>query len=562
MSESNPGDVREPGLRYPGDAREPGTNDFAPLAERIIDELLTADPALASTAGDHRQDHRLPDYSVDGVAARAAMLRDASGALSGVDIDALDEADRVDHEQLLSLVERSLFHLTEVREHEWNPLAYNPGALLHHLVDRPFAPVPERLESVAARLAAVPDSLEVARAALRDCPRIHLETAVDQFRGTAAYIKDEVPALCAQAPAMWSTVELVAADAVAALEGFVDWLTQQAAAADPGRDPRLGRRLWEAKLWHTLDTELSAAEVLRLAREELERVGAEIQRAATELVGGRPDDDTVRQALNRLADEHPDNDSIVGLARVALDETTDFVRTADLVSLMDDPCVIQEMPEFARGVSVAYCDAPGPLESASVPTVYCIAPTPATWTGERIESFYREYNNHMVRNLTVHEAMPGHFLQLAHARRYAASTRIRAVARSGSFIEGWAVYAEEFMAEHGFGGLPMRLQQLKTQLRMIINAILDQAIHCDGMTEGEAMALMTRRGFQEEGEATGKWRRALLTSTQLSTYFVGYCEVAAIGKARPEGVTTREWHDRMLSHGSAAPRHLHSLLLG
>jgi uncharacterized protein (DUF885 family) len=168
----------------------------------------------------------------------------------------------------------------------------------------------------------------------------------------------------------------------------------------------------------------------------------------------------------------------------------------------------------------------------------------------------------MVRNLTVHEAMPGHFLQLAHSRRYAGSTRVRSVARSGPFIEGWAVYAEQVMAEHGFGGLPIRLQQLKMQLRMTINTILDQAVHCDGMTEGEAMALMTQRGFQEEGEAAGKWRRALLTSTQLSTYFVGYSEVAPIGAARPAGVSVRDWHDRMLSQGSPSPRHLRGLLLG
>jgi uncharacterized protein (DUF885 family) len=535
---------------------------FAGLAERIIDELLAADPGLASTAGDHRQDHRLPDLSADGVAARVAMLGDASDALSGVDTDDLDVAERVDHEQLLSLVERSLFQLTEVREHEWNPLAHNPGGLLHALVARPFAPAVERLEAVAARLAAVPDALDTARAVLLDCPRIHLETAVDQFRGTAAFVKDEVPVLCAQAPAMWSTVELVAGDAVAALESFADWLSQRATAADPGRDPRLGRRLWEAKLWHTLDTELTAAEVLRLARENLDRVLDEIRTASAELVGGRADDDTVRAALNQLAGEHPGNDSIVGLAQLTLDETTDFVRANGIVSLVDDACVIQEMPEFARGVAVAYCDAPGPLESAAVPTFYCIAPTPAGWTAERVDSFYREYNDHMVRNLTVHEAMPGHFLQLAHSRRYTGSTRVRAVARSGPFIEGWAVYAEQVMAEHGFGGLPIRLQQLKMQLRMTINAILDQAVHCDGMTEGEGMALMTGRGFQEEGEAAGKWRRALLTSTQLSTYFVGYSEVAAIGAARPDGVSVQEWHNRMLAHGSPSPRHLRGLLTG
>jgi len=535
--------------------------EFVPLAERIIDELLAADPGLASRAGDHRFDDRLPDVSAPAVAARVAMLRDASGALSGVDTDDLDLADRVDHEQLLSLVERSLFALTEVREHEWNPLVHNPGELLHALVSRPFAPVEQRLESVAARLAAIPEALATARALLVYCPRIHTETAAGQLRGTASFVRTEVPALLAGAPGLASTVEPAVAGAVTALDEFAEWLSARAAAAGPeGRDPRLGRRLWEAKLWHTLDTELTAGDVLRLARENLERISEEIRVAAAELVGGRPDDDTVRAALNQLADEHPDNSSIVDLARLTMDETTSFVTANDLVSLVDDPCEILEMPEFDRGVAVAYCDSPGALEPPGLPTYYCIAPTPADWSAERVESFYREYNNHMVRNLTVHEAMPGHFLQLAHGRRYTASTRVRAVTRSGPFCEGWAVYAEQVMAEHGFGGRPIRLQQLKMQLRMTINAILDQLVHCEDLTEGEGMALMAGRGFQEEGEAAGKWRRALLTSTQLSTYFVGYSEVAAIGAARPAGVPLGRWHDTMLSHASPAPRHLRTLL--
>jgi uncharacterized protein (DUF885 family) len=534
--------------------------EFVPLAERIIDELLAADPAMASGAGDHRYDDRLPDLSATAVAARVAMLRDASGALSGVDTDDLVEAERVDHEQLLSAVERNLFALTEVREHEWNPLAHNPGTLLNMLTSRPFAPAEQRLEALAGRLAAIPDALATARAVLVDCPRIHLETGASQFAGTAAFVRTEVPALLAGAPSLASTVEPAAAAAIEALTGFSGWLRERASATDEGRDPRLGRRLWEAKLWHTLDTELTAGDVLRLARENLDRIGEEIRQAAVELVGGRADDDTVRTALNQLAQDHPDNDTIVELARLTMDETTSFVVEHDLASLVDDPCVILEMPEFARGVGVAYCDSPGALETASLPTYYCIAPTPAGWSADRVTSFYREYNDHMVRNLTVHEAMPGHFLQLAHGRRYVGSTRIRALTRSGPFCEGWAVYAEEVMTRHGFGGLPIRLQQLKMQLRMTINALLDQLVHCEDQTEGEAMALMIERGFQEEGEAAGKWRRALLTSTQLSTYFVGYSEVAAIGAARPAGVELGRWHDTMLSHGSPAPRHLRTLL--
>ncbi|MFC8846136.1 MULTISPECIES: DUF885 domain-containing protein [unclassified Micromonospora] len=534
---------------------------FVPLAERIVEALLESRPGLATSAGEHRYDDRLPDLSTDALAADRAMLKDAADALSELDPDSLDTDESVDHALLTALVDRALFESDEIRSHEWDPLRHNPGPLLHALLARPYAPADVRLTSLAGRLAAVPDALATARATLRDVPRVHAETAVGQFTGAAALVRDEVPRLLAEEPGLRDRVEPAATAAIAALEEFVAWLRAGLAAdAGPGRDPRLGRRRWEARLWHTLDTELGAAEVQRRAWANLDRVTAEIREAAVELVGGPADDETVRRALGLLAAEHPDDHTIVDLASVALDEATDFVRAHDLVTLVDDPCVIQEMPEFARGVAVAYCDSPGPLEIAPVPTFYCIAPTPADWPPARVESFYREYNDHMIRNLTVHEAMPGHFLQLAHARRHVGPTRVRALARSGPFVEGWAVYTEELMVGLGFGGLPVRLQQLKMQLRMTINALLDQLVHCDDLPEAEAMALMTGRGFQEEGEAAGKWRRALLTSTQLSTYFVGYSEVTEIAALRPAGVSVREWHDAMLAHDCPPPRHLRTLL--
>ncbi|HLL66185.1 MAG TPA: DUF885 domain-containing protein [Micromonosporaceae bacterium] len=537
--------------------------DFVPLAEMIVDAVLETSPALAGFVGDHRFDDRMPDLSPDGVAADVAMLRDADSALSAVDPDALVGEDRVDHEMLQSLVERALFELTEVREHEWNPLEHNPGTLLYNLIARPYAPAEQRLTALAVRLAAIPDLLATARTVLTDCPLVHLETAIGQFTGTGALIRDEMRPLLEEAPELAETVEPLRRQAVRELGTFVGWLREQAEvaqAAGGGRDPRLGRRIWEAKLWHTLDTELPATEVIARAQANLDRVTAEMRELAAKMTGAPATDETVRAVLGRIAEEHPDNTSIVDLAKVTMEETTAFVRDHELVSLVDDPCVIMEMPEFARGVAVAYCDPRGPLETADVPTYYCIAPTPEDWPAERVASFYREYNNAMVRNLTVHEAMPGHYLQLAHSRRFRGSTRVRAVGLSGPFVEGWAVYAEEMMIEYGFGGDAVRMQQLKMQLRMSINAILDQLVHCAELPEADGMALMTGRGFQEEGEAAGKWRRALLTATQLSTYFVGYTEVSAIGRARPQGVSLQEWHDRMLAHGSPPPRHLRALL--
>src|SRR5207248_11167116 len=195
-------------------------------------------------------------------------------------------------------------------------------------------------------------------------------------------------------------------------------------------------------------------------------------------------------------------------------------------TVIDDPVEIIQMPEIRRGVAVAYCDPPGPLETGDVPTFFAISPTPADWPPERVRSFFREYNAHMIHNLSIHEGIPGHVLQLSHRRRFRAPTDVRGAFWSGSFVEGWAVYAERVMTEHGYRGDGLKMQQLKMQLRMIINAILDARVHGHGMTEAEAMRLMVERGHQEEGEAVGKWRRTLLTSAQLSTYYVGYTEVS------------------------------------
>jgi hypothetical protein len=533
-------------------------HDFVQLTEHIVDALLEADPQLASTAGDHRFDDRLPQLSAEAVADDVAMLRDAAGALTQVDIDALDQQAQVDHAVLLARVERALFERTEIREFAWNPLVHNPGSLLYDLIARPYAPAEERLTSIASRLSAIPDALADARGVLDDIPRVHAETAAVQFAGTAALVRDELGELFSAAPALGKGVAPLQERAAAELDAFAGWLQERVQTA--GREPRIGRRLWEARLWHALDSELTAKQILERAEANLERVSAELRETAAAFLDAPATDETARAALDRLAENHPDNATIVARAKVALDEATAFVREHDLLTLLDDPLVIMEMPEFARGIAVAYCDSPGALETADLPTFYCISPTPGDWSAERVRSFYREYNDHMLRNLTVHEAMPGHFLQLAHGRRFRGATRARALGFSGPFVEGWAVYAEELMVEQGFGGVPIRLQQLKMQLRMSINAILDQRVHCDDMSEAEAMALMVDRGFQEEGEAAGKWRRALLSSTQLSTYFVGYTEVSDIARRRPSDVTLREWHDRMLSHGSPPPRHVRALL--
>ena len=527
------------------------SSQFTERAQRVVDALLETEPETAAWAGDHRFDDRLPDYSPDALARRRSMLTEASHALVEVDADGLDAADAVDLEILTNQVASRMFELAETRDHEWNPLLYNPGPLLNTLLLRPTAPPAERLASLADRLAAVPDALATARANLTDVPEVYAATGAEQFRGTAALIRGQTPILAAEAGAAVDTEP-----AAAACEGFADWLAE----LPDGRSPRLGRRLWDAKLWHTLETPMPGKAIAERAWTRLEEVSAELDAVAAELAGEPASTQLTARVLQRLAADRPGNDTIMDAARRSLADTSDFVRDHDLVTVPADRLEVVVMPEFARGVAAAYLDPPGMLDAPEVPTFYAISPAPADWDAERVASFYAEYNHHMVRNLTVHEAMPGHHLQLSHARAYRGNTRIRDIAASGTFIEGWAVYAEELMAANGYGGPEVRTQQLKMQLRMIINAILDRGVHCDDLDEAQAMELMTQRGFQSETEAAGKWRRALLSSTQLSTYFVGYTEVRAIADACPRGTPDRAWHDAMLAHASPAPQHLNTLL--
>src|SRR5215475_11681858 len=174
--------------------------EFPPVADRIVDALLAASPSAATFAGDHRFDDRLDDFSADAVVERVTMLREASDTLAAADIDEYDVAEQVDHAILQARVDQELFELTEVREHEWNPLLHNPGALIETLIEHPTAPPEVRLASLTARLAAVPDALATARATLRGMPQIHVETGARQYAGTAALVRDGVPRLLADAP--------------------------------------------------------------------------------------------------------------------------------------------------------------------------------------------------------------------------------------------------------------------------------------------------------------------------------------------------------------------------
>ena len=544
--------------------------EFEALADQYVESLLERYPEFATSLGDHRHDARLNDYTADGVAAGIAWNQAYLERTDGIDPARLSPGHAVDFEILRNHLRFSIWSAEVLREHEWNPLRYNVGNALYSLLAREFAPIEERLENLRERLLGVGAVVEAARANLSNPPRVHTETAIRQNAGTASLIREDLDEILTRAPEMATSLAPAREFAARTLEAYGAWLRDDLLPRSNGTF-RIGPDKYRTKLAFTLQSDLAMEEILERAERRLAELHGELYETALPLYremhpDAPPDVDRkalIRAVLEELANSHPTDESIVEDARRSLVEVTEFTRAKRLVTVPEQPLQIIVMPEFRRGVSTAYCDSPGPLEKHGE-TFYAISPTPEDWTAERKLSLYREYNDDMLRDLTVHEAIPGHFLQIAHSNRAEAPTLIRSIFYSGTFVEGWAVYAEQVMAEHGFGGARFKMQQLKMLTRAVINAILDQKIHAGSMTEQEAMDLMMQEGFQEDGEAAGKWIRAQLTSAQLSTYFVGIAEHNDMRRAwTARNGPISDWqayHDMVLSHGSPPARYVRSLL--
>jgi uncharacterized protein (DUF885 family) len=547
---------------------------FDALGELFLEEWLARNPVSATYLGDHRFDGAWPDVSVEAEAEELAWARDLQFALSHIDVGALDPEQVVDAAILVHQLEYGIFATQQLRSWETNPLyaAYTVSSGLDGLVSREFAPIEQRMVSLQARLEGLPVFLDQAKARLGTPSAVHTQTAIDQVGALVSWVggplREQFP------EPQRAGLEAAADGAEQALRDYHSFLEQELLPRSDA-DFRLGQERWERKLQYSLDTELSAQQLQdhawALLESTTEEMAAEAAAYWPQLFPDEPlppvEDEASRAALiervmDRIADDHADDETIIAAAQATLEQATAFVAEHRLVSLPDEPVEIIVMPEFKRGVSIAYCDAPGPLEEVRE-TFYAIAPPPASWPEQRRESFYREYNQAMLHELTIHEAMPGHFLQLAHDARF--DSPVRAVFSSGPFVEGWALYAEWLMAELGYGGPAVRLQRHKMVLRLCLNAIIDHGVHAGAMEREEAMALMMERGFQEEGEAEGKWTRAQLTSAQLSSYLVGLIEVMAIRRAYEAQAGSDfdllGFHDELLAHGSPPPRHLATLLV-
>ena len=554
---------------------------FAALSKRYLDEGLALSPVAATQIGDHRHDAQLDDLSEAGRRKTLDWSKAMLAELGRIDAGALSRENQVDALILRNALEGAIWDLETFQSWAWDPQVYSglAGGAIYNLMAREFAPLPQRLKSATARMEKIPALLAQARANLDPArvPRTHAETVAKQNKGVLSLIDTFITPNLAQLQGE-ERARLQAA--IATLRKAVDehqaWLDGTLVPNAKG-EFRIGAALYDQKLKFSLNSSLTRADIKQRAQAELERVRAQMYQVAQTVLKDRPgapalpdaptpdqQQAAIEAALELAYADKPRRDEVVDFAKYTLDVATKFTRAKDLVTVPDDPVKIILMPEFQRGFSVAYCDSPGPLDKG-LDTYYAISPIPEDWTETQVDSFLREYNKRMIHVLTIHEAMPGHYLEGVHSAKFPST--LRAVLRSGVFAEGWAVYTERVMADAGYlDSDPLfRLMQLKFYARAVANAILDQGLHVENWTKQQAMDLMVKQTFQQEREAEGKWVRAQLSSGQLATYFVGAQEHFDTRKAWEARLGDRfdlkQYHDKVLSYGAPPVRFARQLML-
>ena len=499
---------------------------FQAFGDRVVDEYLKLSPVNATQLGDHRYDALMPDVSVAGRAAVRAFAERTLAELARFDSQHLSRENQVDAILLKDQLDYLLFSDARLQDWAWDPLTHAQTAATQN----------PGIDSLVAEILAKKDALP----------------AADQAR-----------------------LERAAAAAKAAVEQHQEWLDKTLVPKAKGNE-RIGAALYDEKLRLALNSPLSRQEIRTRAERELQSLRAKMYDVASGMIKGdagappapanpTPDQQqaVIEAGLAKVYADVPPRDQVLPFAKGTLEEAIAFARAKDVVGFPTSNFGVIEMPEYARGVAVAYADMPGALEKDQR-GYYDVMPIPSDWSDEQTASFLREYNKWAIHELTIHEAVPGHLLQLAHSNQY--KSKLRGVLQSGPMIEGWACYSQDVMADSGYLNRDPRylLAHYKFQMRMPVNAIIDQDFHTGKLTREQAIELMTRQAFQQEREAAGKWVRLQLSSAQLPTYFVGYQEwkdFRAAAEKRP-GFNLRRFHDPALSHGSPPVRFVRQLELG
>ncbi len=558
-------------------ARDTEDDALAAFFQSFLDQELRDRPLDATRLGDHRYDNKLEDLSAESRAKWDERTRTALAELpKKVNYKQLTRARQIDYEILEHHLQRSVWQAEHFNAYETDPRVYNEyiSDSVYLLLTQSTLEKRVNLRNAVERMAYIPRIVEAAKANLKNPPRVYVETAIKQNRGSLSFFESGIYEASGEA-ATSSPLKPPSVKVLAALKDYQKFLEEDLLPRAKG-DWRIGKEKFAKKLELELDAGLTAEQVLQDAEGEFTRVERDMYVIARQLWSrtypnkALPPDDvegrraTITLVLAELNKNHGKPENLVKDVKNTVAQIKTFIKEKDILRLPDpDRCAIVEMPEFQRGNSTAYLNPAPPLDPKAA-SFYAVSPPPKDWDTRKVESYLQEYNSYMVQILTIHEAYPGHYVQLEYSNRY--PSQIRRVLSSGVFAEGWAVYTEQMMLDQGYGNgdLALRLNQLKWYLRSVANAVLDYKMHCTNMTDEEALAFLTQRAFQSEGEALGKIIRSKQSSCQLSTYFVGrmafYRLRQEIEREQGDKFDLGRYHEAVLEHGTLPVKYLPELV--
>ena len=540
-----------------------------------LEDQFRLRPLDATRLGDHRFDHLLDDLSPEARKQQTALTKRVLRELpKAIDYRQLSRSGQIDFEILRHELETGLWLEENTRPYETNPRLYNEyiSDSVFQLFAQSRLPLETNVANAISRISYIPRIVEAAKQSLKNPPRAVLETAILQNRGSIGFYEKGIYDFAGESRQR-ADLKRACDQLLPVLRGYQEFLQNELLPRAKG-EWRLGKRKFETKLSLVLDAGMSAEQVLRDAEEEFRRVTAAMLVVSRQLWSryyprqAFPADS--RQAITRVLQavnqDHGKPEQLVDDARATVQKIKSFIAEKEILRLPDpDRCQVIEMPEFQRGNSLAYLNSAPPLDPEA-PSLYAVSPPAADWEPRRVKTLLEEYNQHMLQILTIHEAYPGHYVQLEYSNR--AGSLLRRVLQSGVYIEGWAVYTEQTMLDQGYGDgdLRLRLMQLKFYLRAVGNAMLDHQMHCTQMSDDEAFRFLTEQAFQSEEEARLKIVRAKQTSVQLSTYFVGRMAMQRLRDQMQlqlgDNFNLGRYHEAVLEQGSVPVKYLSELVPG
>jgi len=537
------------------------------LSMQFVSALWRIDPENGIYVGkfDAAAKLTLPDVATR--TRQLAFIDEWLDKFGKLNADKLSPNQRTDLALLLNKLRADRWRLTTFRDFEWNPSQYNVAQPLDLILNTEYAAKPQRLRTIMKRLADVPAYYQAAQGSIVNPTREHTRLAIEQAPGTLVVLADlgkaaQESILSAQEKALFAQRIANAGSAVLAWVDYLSDLDKSQAQMQRARSFRIGKALYEQKFAFEIQSANTGEQTYRkalAAREELlTRMDAYADQLWDKTLGrtAKPQDryKKIGMVIDRLSLQHTTPANFLPEIRRQIPQLQDYVIKNNLVTIdPGKPLVVRETPLYQRGVAGASIDAPGPYRPKDK-TYYNVTPLDGL-TPAQAESSLREYNNWMLQILNIHEAIPGHYTQLMNANR--SPSLVKALFGNGAMVEGWAVYGERMMLESGYGdnAPELWLMWCKWNLRSVSNTILDYSVHVLGMTREQALDLLVRQAFQTPQEATEKWKRAQLSSVQLSSYFSGYSDIMELRERRKQQLGDRfdlkAFHDQFLGYGNA-----------